>query len=92
MQESLTNVLKHAPEADRVLVHLRYRDDGCALTVRDVATRPSVRRVVPPVATGGVGIGLSGLRQRVDLLGGTLTAGREAQGFRVRLWLPRRDR
>ncbi len=92
VQECLTNVLKHAPEADRVLVHLRYRDDGCELTVRDVATRPSVRRVVPTAATGGVGIGLSGLRQRVDLLRGTLTAGREAQGFRVRLWLPGRDR
>ncbi len=91
-QECPTNVLKHAPEADRVLVHLHHRHDGCELTVRDLATRPPLRRAVPPVAAGGVGIGLSGLRQRIELLGGTLTAGPDPEGFRVRLWLPRRDR
>ncbi len=106
-QECLTNVLEHAPEADRVLVHLGYLDDGCELTVHDVATHPPARRAVPPVTAGGhpgpgrgpgtglgigLGIGLSGLRQRIAPLGGTLTAGPEGPGFLVRLWLPRRDR
>ena len=43
-----------------------------------------------PVAVGGsgAGYGLTGMRERAELLGGRLTAEPTADGFRVELWLP----
>ena len=36
----------------------------------------------------GIGYGLTGMRERAALLGGTLTAGPTGNGFRVELWSP----
>jgi signal transduction histidine kinase len=81
-QEALTNVRKHA-RADRVEVILRYGDGGAELTVDDNGL---------PLAssTNGAyaGYGLEGMRERAELLGGSLEAGPRDGGFRVRLWLP----
>jgi signal transduction histidine kinase len=40
----------------------------------------------PPDAAGGYG--LTGMRERAELLGGSLTAAPTASGFAVDLWLP----
>lgn len=78
-QEALTNVRRHA-EASRVEVALGYRADGTELLVTDVgAAHPS---------HNGNGYGLMGMRERAELLGGTLEAGPTGDGFRVRLWIP----
>ena len=68
VQEALTNVHKHAPGAP-VTVDLGYRPDGLALAVRNgpAAGPPAT----PPTGTGS---GLVGLRRRVEILGGTLSA------------------
>jgi signal transduction histidine kinase len=82
-QEALTNVRKHAQQASSVDVHLRYAADGAELLVEDTA---------PPVGSNGSstgGYGLVGMRERAELVGGTLEAGSLPTGFRVRLWLPR---
>ena len=42
----------------------------------------------PPAPAAGNGYGLSGMKERAELLGGTLTAGPTAGGFRVELWVP----
>ena len=42
---------------------------------------------VPGPSSAG-GYGLTGMRERAELLGGRLTAGPTDRGFRVRLWLP----
>lgn len=81
-QEALTNVYKHAP-ANRVQVHLRYAAGGAELTVDDFGAAPTPR---PNAATDGYG--LEGMRERAELLGGSLEAGPRDTGFRVRLWLP----
>ena len=39
-------------------------------------------------AAPGGGYGLTGMRERAELLGGRLTAEPVADGFRVELWLP----
>ncbi|MBV9411969.1 MAG: sensor histidine kinase [Acidimicrobiia bacterium] len=81
-QEALTNTRKHA-RPERVELHLAYENAGTRLTVEDVASdgdRP------PP--GDGTGYGLTGMRERAALLGGTLTAGPTAAGFRVELWVP----
>jgi signal transduction histidine kinase len=80
-QEALTNVRRHA-DAERVDVRLRYADDGTWLTVEDRGA-PAASEQEP-----GLGYGLTGMRERAELLGGRLAAAPTAHGFRVELYLP----
>lgn len=84
-QEALTNVRKHAPGA-RVELRLAYAERAVSLEIRDGGARAA------PAAAGlrasGGGYGLLGMRERAELLGGTLEAGPEGQGFVVRLRVP----
>jgi signal transduction histidine kinase len=82
-QESLTNVRKHA-HPDRVEARLEYLPDQVRLTVRDYAAGP----VAPPGPVTSGGYGLTGMRERAELLGGSLTAGPAGDGFCVRLRVP----
>lgn len=78
-QEALTNVRKHA-RAKRVELQLVYEHAGARLRVEDFGEA---------AANGnGNGYGLTGMRERAELLGGTLVAGPTAAGFRVELWVP----
>ncbi|MER5883231.1 sensor histidine kinase [Streptomyces sp. NPDC001941] len=82
VQESLTNARKYAGRGARVDVRIGYARDGVSVTVLDDgggAERP---------AASGSGYGLVGMRERVALHGGTLRAGPEDGGFRVRASLP----
>ncbi len=79
-QEALTNVRKHA-RAARVELRLAYEPAGARLCVEDFGA-------APPAARNGTGYGLTGMRERAELLGGTLTAARTSAGFRVELWVP----
>ena len=84
-QEALTNIAKHACP-DQVDVQLVYEPSATRLTVEDFtqATRAS-----GPFGPGdGDGYGLTGMRERAELLGGTLTAEKTCSGFRVALELP----
>jgi len=78
-QEALTNVRKHA-DADEVKVRLRYAAGGATLTVSNRG------RQKPAEASGG--FGLTGLRERASLVGGTLESGPTSDGFEVSLWVP----
>ncbi|MEU2955244.1 sensor histidine kinase [Streptomyces xanthochromogenes] len=82
-QEALTNVRKHAPGA-AVAVRLEYLPDEVALEVRDSGGRKRAGEL----AVSGCGYGLLGMRERAELLGGTLEAGPEEEGFVVRLRVP----
>ncbi|WP_207394033.1 sensor histidine kinase [Actinomadura formosensis] len=84
VQEALTNARKHAPGA-AVHVDVRYSTDGVCLTVRNAAP---AREPDAELAASGSGMGLAGLRERVELLGGTFTAGPHRDGFRVQASLP----
>ena len=84
-QEALTNVRRHAVP-DRVQVRLRYDDDGTVLTVEDRGAATVPVAVGPPSGPGGYG--LTGMRERAELLGGRLAAEPIDGGFRVQLWLP----
>jgi signal transduction histidine kinase len=78
-QEALTNIRKHAC-AQRVELRLMYEPEGTRLSVEDFGE--------PPAAADGNGYGLTGMRERAELLGGSLAAGRTDEGFRVELWVP----
>jgi signal transduction histidine kinase len=79
-QEALTNVRKHSA-GDRVDIRVEYGDDGTRLLVQDHGPGE-------PVIVGAGGYGLTGMRERAELLGGRLDAGPTRDGFRVELWLP----
>jgi signal transduction histidine kinase len=81
-QEALTNVRKHA-RADRVEICLAYEPSGTRLIIEDF---DMCRERQAP--SDGTGYGLTGMRERAELLGGTLTAGPTGGGFRVELWVP----
>jgi signal transduction histidine kinase len=84
IQEALTNVLKHAGPT-RVTVELRHQSDGLHLSVVNNAGSPSPPG--PQPVNGGQG--LIGMRERVMLFGGDLTAGpRPGGGFAVHARLP----
>jgi signal transduction histidine kinase len=70
VREALTNVRKHAPGA-RVVVSVRYDESQVHLSVRNTA---SVAPATALAATGS-GLGIAGLRQRIELVHGSLRAG-----------------
>jgi signal transduction histidine kinase len=84
-QEALTNVRKHAPGAS-VRLHVRYDADRIRLTVRNTAPTGGSDA---QLAASGSGGGLLGLRQRVELVSGTLDAGPlPGGGFHLDATLP----
>ena len=80
-QEALTNVARHSA-AHHVDLQLAYEADGTRLVVADAG--PALNGS----ASGGGGYGLTGMRERAELLGGRLSAGPAGEGFKVELWLP----
>ncbi|PPF66856.1 two-component sensor histidine kinase [Clavibacter michiganensis] len=84
VQESLTNVLRYAPNAERVEVRVDHGPDRITVEVTDDdRTGP----VVPPVP--GSGRGLLGVTERMAVYGGTASAGpRATGGWRVLASMP----
>ena len=83
VQESLTNVLKHAGPAARARVTLAYTTDSIEIDVSDDG------RGAATLAETVTGHGLLGMRERVTALGGTLSAApRPGGGYAVRASLP----
>lgn len=80
-QEALTNVRKHAPGA-KVLLTLDYGEHEVTLDVRDSGGSPG------ELTGAGGGYGLLGMRERAELLGGSLRAGPDEEGFVVTLKVP----
>ncbi|MER6352150.1 histidine kinase [Streptomyces sp. NPDC001634] len=80
-QEALTNVRKHAPGA-KVHIRLDYAEHQVMLDVRDSGGSPG------ELTGSGGGYGLLGMRERAELLGGSLEAGPGEEGFVVTLKVP----
>ncbi|KOU55043.1 histidine kinase [Streptomyces sp. MMG1533] len=81
VQESLTNAARHAGPA-KVRVRLDYGSAELVIEVDDDGAAAPGRPPTP-------GIGLTGMRERVTALGGTLHTGPRAEGgFSVRAKLP----
>lgn len=83
VQESLTNVVRHAPGA-RVLVKLAYTDRMVDVTIEDNGAGV----MIPPPAAEGHG--LTGMRERAAAIGGRIHAGprTDAPGWRVFAAIP----
>lgn len=87
VQESLTNISKHASDATLAIVSAKTVDDALHIRVSDNGVE---QREQSPEAGGGYG--LVGMRERVELLHGTLSAGPGPDGgWIVDVWLPLRE-
>jgi signal transduction histidine kinase len=82
VQESLTNVARHAPDAS-VVARLEYRQDELMIRVTD--TGSSTQGMLAEL---GGGNGIPGMRERATALGGVLDAGPHGSGFQVTARLP----
>ncbi|MFI1927914.1 sensor histidine kinase [Streptomyces sp. NPDC020377] len=84
VQEALTNTLRHAAGADEVSVRVRV-DEACVeVAVVDNGLTPQGGS-----AAAGAGRGLVGMKERAQLVGGSLHAGPQpAGGFEVTARLP----
>ncbi|KZB82555.1 sensor histidine kinase [Amycolatopsis regifaucium] len=81
VQEALTNVLKHAGPDASVTIVVRYEPEALEIEVTDDG--------IAAEAPSGTGHGLEGMRERVNVLGGTFDAGPlPERGFAVRATLP----
>ena len=82
VQEALTNTLKHAGPGASAWVRLCHRDDALHIDVLDDGRGASA-------AGDGQGQGLHGMRERVAVYGGSVSAGpRSGGGFHVRAVVP----
>ncbi|MEV6595723.1 histidine kinase [Actinoplanes sp. NPDC051346] len=81
-QEALTNVAKHAGPTARAQLSVEVTNGDVIWSVADDGGG-----VAPGLPSGG-GHGLTGMRERVEVLGGHLTAGPSAGGWRVATVLP----
>lgn len=99
IQESLTNVLKHAGPSVQAGVDLQWTPRGLQITVHDDGRGAGADGAPPPPplsATGGqsgsssgTGQGINGMTERVALYDGTLVAAPAAGGgFRVTAFIP----
>ncbi len=92
-QEALTNSRKHA-RPQRVELHLAYEPYGTRLVVQDHGERNLASARMPSghehqaADSAQQGYGLTGMRERAELLGGRLEATSTSDGFRVELWVP----
>ncbi|KOG12156.1 sensor histidine kinase [Streptomyces viridochromogenes] len=84
VQEALSNSLRHAPGAS-ARVEIGYVLGGLGLRI--VNGPPPASALLKP--SPGAGHGITGMRERVSMLGGEMTAGRtEDGGYEVAVFLP----
>jgi signal transduction histidine kinase len=82
VQEGLTNAMKHAPGSE-VRLRISVSGDQLEIELRNWGgKRPS------SLARTGSGLGLQGLRERLQALGGRLDAAPEGDGWRLRAGIP----
>jgi len=86
VQESLTNVLKHAGAQAKAWVNIDYSDTAINIDIHDDGQGDES---LVTKQEGEPGHGLQGMRERLLSVGGYLITGPSAEGgFRVQAWLP----
>jgi signal transduction histidine kinase len=86
-QEAITNIAKHS-EAEAVLIQCLEREDRISIEIEDDGKGFSPESLPPPAARER-GLGLLGMRERVELFGGTLELdSAPGQGTRIAVTVP----
>jgi two-component system NarL family sensor kinase len=88
LQESLTNITKHAGSAT-VDVLLQLDQDVISLSVRDYGKGISAERLAKMKGSGSdVGVGIAGMRERLNELGGRLDIESSSAGTLLKAFIP----
>ena len=82
LEESMTNAFKHGT-ADLITIYFLYENGDIIIRIFDNGTRNGQNGTEVKE-----GIGLRGMRERIEPLGGTLTAQFVADGFLLRAVIP----
>jgi signal transduction histidine kinase len=90
VQEALTNTVKHAGARARAEVTLTWLVDRLVVLIEDDGGTPLRENVGNPPVPGS-GTGLTGLRERLAAVGGTIRTQQLDEGFSVRVELPVRS-
>ena len=85
VQEALSNVAKHEPEAGDVPVRIEWSERALHVSVNNTRA-PGSETCATPV--GEPGFGLTGMAERAAMLGGSVASGPTEDGFAVRWELP----
>lgn len=83
-QEAVSNARKHAPGA-AVTLKLEYDDATAVLVVANGTPLPGA---ASQLTGSGGGYGLRGMRERIELIGGAVTAAPDGKGWTVRVVVP----
>jgi PAS domain S-box-containing protein len=86
VQESLTNVFRHA-NADRASVELEKQNDRVVVRIRDYG-KGLQSDVIEPAKGKIVGVGIAGMRERVRQFGGNFSISRCEPGTLVEATIP----
>lgn len=79
----MTNAQKHGKSVQKIRVQLTYEPAAVRLVIRDDG------QAAEGAAPGKTGYGLTGLRERVEQLGGTFQGGPYPEGgFRIEMSIP----
>ncbi|WP_404433188.1 histidine kinase [Microbacterium lacus] len=85
VKEGLTNAIRYSRRPSTIRVSVVYGAAGTQVSIENDGA-------VPDAPSEGAGLGLRGLQERVDHVGGTMDAGSPASGtWRLRAWMPGRD-
>jgi PAS domain S-box-containing protein len=91
IQEALTNIRKHA-ESSKATIRLRCEDRTLILEIEDSGKGFEAERIGKrQQGVNGLGVGITGMRERVRQLGGTLEITKENPGTLVRAKFPIRE-
>ena len=88
VQESLTNIHRHAG-SETACIRSRRDAETLVLEIEDRG-RGIADAALKHITSGGggVGVGIAGMNERIEQLGGRLEVTSSAQGTTVRVWLP----
>ncbi|WP_433665182.1 sensor histidine kinase [Nocardia sp. CA-128927] len=87
-QEGVSNIAKHAGSGTAAQLTIAMQDGDVRFTLRDKGSSPKPRNGAAANRSGGHGLGLIGLHERVELLGGEFTAARVGTEWQLAARLP----
>jgi signal transduction histidine kinase len=85
VQESLANVLRHS-KSDTATIRLTEKEDSMVLEVIDEGC--GLPPTMTPESPGALGVGIAGMRERMQHFGGHLELDSGTHGTTVRAVLP----
>jgi signal transduction histidine kinase len=86
VQESLTNVYRHA-QSQNARVEVDKQAERVVVRIRDYGKGPG-QETIGRFHSSNLGVGISGMRERVRQFGGELTISRAEPGTLVEAWIP----